>query len=268
MNDGYLKKSLPIVTILTYIIMITLNALASILPINGRDTGQISDFYENLFAPAGITFTIWGLIYLLLLGYSIYQFNIYRTKVEKNKKLLTMISLVFTLSSVANSFWILAWHYDFILISLILMFIILAALIAINIRIRNERFSLIQKLFIRLPFTVYLGWITVATVANVTTYLVSINWDGFGLAEYLWADMIILIAAIIGFMATLYYRSIAYGLVIIWAYAGIAIKHISEAGFNGEYLSIIITVFVSIILIIAAEVIVIQMKLKDKKLKE
>lgn len=265
MNNKLLNKTLPVITLLTYIIMITLNALASILPINGRDTGQISDFYANLFAPAGITFSIWGLIYLLLLGYSIYQFSIYRTKNDKMKNLLIMISFVFTINSIANSFWILAWHYDYILVSLILMLVILSTLIVINIRLRNEKLSFIQHIFIRLPFTVYLGWITVATVANVTTYLVSIGWNRFGIEEYLVTDIIIIVAALIGFIATIYYKSIAYALVIIWAYAGIALKHMSETGFNGEYISVIISVFVSMILIVAAGVIVIRIKLRSSK---
>lgn len=265
MNNKLLNKTLPVITLLTYIIMITLNALASILPINGRDTGQISDFYANLFAPAGITFSIWGLIYLLLLGYSIYQFSIYRTKNDNIKKLLIMISFVFTINSIANSFWILAWHYDNILLSLILMLVILSTLIVINIRLRNEKLSFIQHIFIRLPFTVYLGWITVATVANVTTYLVSIGWNRFGIAEYLVTDVIIIVAALIGFVATIYYKSIAYALVIIWAYAGIALKHMSETGFNGEYISVIISVFVSMVLIVAAGVIVVQIKMRSSK---
>lgn len=262
-----MKKSIPIITLITYLIMITLNALANILPINGRNTGEISDFYENLFAPAGITFSIWGLIYILLLGYSIYQLSYYTSKNEDNKKLILFISWIFSISSIANSFWILAWHFDLIFISLVLMIIILVSLILINLKLRKKQLTLMQQLLIRLPFNVYLGWITVAAVANVTTFLVSIEWNQFGIAEYIWTDVIILIAAIIGFIAALFYRSMAYGLVIIWAYVGIAIKHLSPTGYNGEYMSVLVTVFVSIILLIAAQVILVQMKIKNKKIK-
>jgi hypothetical protein len=124
--------------------------------------------------------------------------------------------------------------------------------------------SLLQKILIRLPFSIYFGWITVATVANVVTFLVSVSWDRFGIAEYLWADIIILVAALIGAAAIIFYKDIAYGLVIIWAYIGIALKHLSPEGFDGEYLSVIITVFVSIILLIAAQVLLVQIFLKEK----
>lgn len=266
MKNSKFKQAIPIITILTYIVMVTLNALANILPINGRNTGEISDFYADLFAPAGLTFSIWGLIYILLLGYSIYQLTYYTTSDENTKKLLYKVNIAFIISSIANSFWILAWHYDFILASLLLMVVILLCLIAINLRLRKFKFTLVQKLLIQLPFNIYFGWITVAAVANVVTFLVSINWDAFGIAEYVWADIIILVAALIGFIATLFYKSIPYNLVIIWAYTGILIKHISSTGFNGQYFSVIVSVIVSIILLIAGDVLLVQMKLKRNKL--
>jgi hypothetical protein len=243
-----LTKSIPLIAIITYIIMVILNALANILPINGRNTGEISDFYADLFAPAGLTFSIWGLIYILILGYSIYQLTYYTTENEANKKLFHKINIPFIISSLANSLWILAWHYDFILGSVVLMIVILVSLIFINLRLRKTKLTLIQNLLIRLPFSVYFGWITVASVANIITLLVSINWNRFGIDEYIWADIIILVAGLIGFIATLYYKNIPYNLVIIWAYTGILIKHLSPTSFNGEYLSIIISVIVSIIL--------------------
>lgn len=232
---------------ITFIAMITINALANILPINNRTTGEISDAYGNLFAPTGYTFSIWGLIYLLLGGYTLYQLGFFHKKGNyKINRLLNEIGIYFSISSVANFFWILAWHYDLIGLSLILMIIILACLIFINTRLKQEELTSREKLFIRIPFSIYFGWITVATIANITTWLVSINWNGFGISDTIWTIIILIIGAMIGIGTILINRDIPYGLVIIWAYVGIVIKHISKDGFAGQYPAIISTLAICI----------------------
>jgi len=158
---------IKIFTALAYVVMIAANALANILPINNRTTGAVSDSYPNLFAPAGLTFSIWGLIYLLLAGYVVYQF----TKRAANKEsLLGKINPLFIATSLANFLWIFAWHYDYIGFSVILMLILLFLLIKIADILRREKFSAWEKLFIMAPFSVYFGWITVATIANITVF--------------------------------------------------------------------------------------------------
>lgn len=247
------NSKVPLVVFITYFVMILVNALANILPINGRGTGDISDSYENLFAPAPLTFSIWGLIYILLFAYVIYQLTYYKESEVDNKDIFRKIGLFFSISSITNALWIFAWHYDKILISLVLMIVILANLIIINIFLRKKEFNMRQQVLIRLPFTIYLGWITVATIANITTYLVGIGWNQFGIPEYIWTIVIILTGATIGISAMFFYNSIAYGFVIIWAYVGIAIKHLSDSGFNGEYMSVIVGVFIAIALLVAGE---------------
>lgn len=249
-----------IVVLVTYVVMVTVNALANILPINGIGTGEISDSYANLFAPAGITFAIWGVIYILLFGHSIYQL-IYREVLFHNEG-YKWLGFWFILSSIVNTVWIFTWHYEVIWLSLLLMIIILVSLIMINRRLRNIQVSKKEVLFIKIPFAVYFGWITVASIANVVTFLVSISWNMFGLSEVFWTVTMILIGAIVGFIATLYYKSFSYGLVIIWAYLGIAIKHTSESFFAGEYPSVIITVGISIGLIVVGQIIMLRKKRK------
>lgn len=254
------KLLASMVVLITYILMVTVNALANILPINGIGTGEISDSYANLFAPAGITFAIWGVIYILLLGHSLYQ--LIRRESLFKKEEYKRIGFWFAFSSIINTIWIFTWHYEIIWLSLILMLLILISLIIINMRLRNVQSTVIESIFIKIPFAVYFGWITVATIANVVTWLVSIEWDGFGISEVLWTDMIILIGALIGFAAILYYKSFSYGLVIIWAYIGIAIKHLSGDFFDGEYPSVIVAVIISILLIIVAQIIMLRIKLR------
>jgi len=242
--------------------MVTVNALANILPINGIGTGEVSDSYANIFAPAGITFAVWGLIYILLFGHSLYQL-VNRESLFKNED-YKWIGFWFAFSSIINTVWIFTWHYEIIWLSLILMILILVSLIRINMTLRNVHSSKKEILFIKIPFTVYFGWITVATIANVTTFLVSINWNMFGISEVFWADTMILIGAIIGFIAILYYKSLSYGFVIIWAYLGIGIKHISSEFFDGKYPSVIFAVILSILLIILGQIFMLRVKSKKR----
>lgn len=253
---------LSLTVVLTYVLMVTVNALANILPINGRGTGDISDSYANLFAPAGLTFSIWGLIYTLLLAHSVYQL-INREALFANEA-YKKIGLWFSLSSIINTIWIFTWHYEVIWLSLILMILLLVLLIKINMILRNVQVSKTEVFFIKIPFAVYFGWITVATIANVTTFLVSIQWNRFGLSEVVWTDTMVIIGAFIGFLAVLYYRSFSYGLVIIWAYLGILIKHVSSDFFNGEHPSVITAVIVSIILIISGQVLMLKSRAKRR----
>lgn len=231
-----------IFALLAYIAMIVVNFLATSLPINNRGTGEISDAYSNLFAPAGITFSIWGLIYLLLAIYVIYQFK------SKNDSLLKKINILFIITSIANILWIFAWHYDYIGLSLALMLVLLIGLIKIADTLRSNELTAEEKKFIGIPFSVYFGWITVATIANVTVFLVSINWGGFGIAEFIWTSIILLIGATIGILRMNKDKSVAYGLVLVWAYLGILLKHLSNDGFAGQYTVVITTVIICLAL--------------------
>lgn len=232
-----------------FIAMVVVNFLANRLPINDRTTGMISEEYSNLFAPAGFTFSIWGLIYLLLACYVFYQF-IPSSKKERqeNEVLLKKINILFIATSIANISWIFAWHYDFIVLSVLIMAVLLISLIKIANIIRVKKMTTLEKIFISTPFSVYFGWITVATIANITVFLVSIGWTGFGLADFIWTIIILMAGALIGILRMNKDKSIAYGLVLIWAYFGIMFKHLSTEGFGGQYPSIIGTVFACLIL--------------------
>ncbi|MFT4309414.1 MAG: tryptophan-rich sensory protein [Candidatus Woesearchaeota archaeon] len=240
-----------IIVLLAFIAMVTANVLANALPINNITTGQVSDSYPDLFAPAGITFSIWGVIYLLLFGYALYQLGVIG-RISKNKKTMDIIAVFFVVSSIANILWILSWHYDIILASLFFMLVILYSLIRIALLLSTGKNDGMEYYFLELPFMVYFGWITIATIANVTAYLVSIGWDGFGISEQVWTVIVLIVGATIGLTTMFRIRSIAYGMVLIWAYTGIVLKHASEAGFGGEYPLIIITASLSIIIFIIA----------------
>jgi hypothetical protein len=241
------NRLIRIFTGVAYVTMVAVNFMANGLPINNRSTGEISDAYPNLFAPAGPAFSIWGLIYLLLGGYVLYQFV---KKDEKTEALLQKINPLFIATSLANISWIFAWHYDYIGLSVLIMAALLFFLIKIADMLRAEQFTTLEKLFIRAPFSVYFGWITVAAIANITVFLVSIDWNGFGIADFVWTSIILIIGALIGILRMRHDKNSAYGLVLIWAYSWILFKHLSFGGFDGQYPSIIATVIISLILFV------------------
>ncbi|MFZ1812516.1 MAG: hypothetical protein WAU02_03300 [Candidatus Saccharimonadales bacterium] len=220
-----------------------LNGLAgSSTVLGGVDTAAVSDSFPNLFAPSGVTFAIWGVIYTLIVGFILYTFGIGRpVKSAMTSVQLNTVMQLLTYNLVLNGIWILVWQYKIIWLSVVLMIGILFTLIRILDVLRRVEVRGLEYALVRLPFSVYFGWITVATVANVTTWLISIKWDGAGIREGVWIVAVLMIAAAIGIITALRNRDWAYLAVFVWAYAGILLKHLSPHGFAGMYPSTIIT---------------------------
>lgn len=240
---------IKILVTLAYGAVITVNYLANALPIGGVTTGQASDSFPNLFTPAGLTFSIWGLIYTLLLVYVLYNWGLFGKKPSKKKqKMLNKVGVLFILNAIANCCWIFAWHYGQIALSLVIMLVLLVTLILIADIIRKEKFKRVDYFSLKLPFSIYFGWITVATIANVSVLLVSIGWDGWGISEQIWTIAVLLVGATIGIWRGLKDKNIAYLAVFIWAYGGIILKHSSESGYANAYPAIIATLILCVML--------------------
>jgi len=254
MNKLFLKFG----ALLGYIIMVVVNYLAVSLPLAGRDTGAISDNYPNLFAPAGYAFSIWGLIYTLLGIYVIYQLA------RKDDVLVARVNRVFIVNALLNAAWLFAWHYDVIWLSVIIMLAMLVTLIRIADITRAGAKTTKERWLVRLPFSVYFGWITVATIANITVLLVSWGWKGFGLSEVFWTVVVLLVGAVIGSWRLLRDRAIAYGLVLVWAYGAILSKHLSASSFDGKYPAVIWTVG-ACLLVFVIVLVMIGLKVKGRK---
>jgi len=169
------QSSLRWFNLLTFLLVIAVNALANILPINGITTGEVSDAYPNLFAPAPITFSIWGLIYLLLALFILFQIGVFGKQSGQEAASVKRIGMWFGVSSLVNTAWIFCWHYQIISATLVLMLLLVTALITIYQRIVSEALTQKEKLFVKLPFSIYFGWVTVAAIANVTTWNESIR---------------------------------------------------------------------------------------------
>ena len=209
--------------IVSFIFTVIVNSLAgSTTIIGGKNTAQISDSNPTLITPAGYVFSIWGIIYILLGIFVVFQ----ALPSEKGKDYQKRIGFLFILSSLVNIVWLFLWQNELLGFSVVLMFLLLASLVTIYIRLEigKSLVSLRERLTVHLPFSVYLGWITIASIANVATTLVSVNWNGFGIAPETWATLIIIIALLIALLVIATRKDLAYGLVIIWALVGIAVK--------------------------------------------
>jgi hypothetical protein len=244
------NKQLAIFNLLGFILTIVLNGLANALPINGKTTGELSDAYPNLFVPAGFTFSIWAVIYLALLAFIVYQLKQAFSKQSENNGFIGQIGIFFVLSCIANASWIVAWHYQYILLSFFIMLCILFTLLQIYQRLQIGLVSVssAEKWLVHVPFSIYLGWITVATIANVTTLLVDARWNGFGIEPEIWTVLVIVVGGLIGSRVVEDRKDFAYGLVIVWAYYGIISKRMSID--SDLYQTIIITAISSIILVV------------------
>lgn len=204
--------TLKIVNIAAFMIMVLMNYLANALPLGGKTTGELSAQYPNLFVPAGITFSIWGVIYLLLLAFVLLQFR------AENRAMINAIGLFFAASCILNALWIIAWHYEYLAFSIVLMLLLLSTLVIINYRLTTS-----DSAVARAAFGIYLGWICIATIANITTLLVAVNWQGWGISEEVWTVIMVLAGALITALIIRNYRNPFTGLAVIWALTGIII---------------------------------------------
>lgn len=212
----------PIAVIVATVATIVVNYLANALPINGLQTGEISDRFDVFFVPAGYVFSIWGLIYLGLIGYSIYQ----ALPAQRSAPRLRAIGPLYLLTALANIGWIFLWHYEQFLLTVPVMLVLLGTLIVLYTRLAEYTpQSQAERWLVRVPFSIYLGWITVATVANVTSVLDYLNWGGWGIAPVVWFGLILAVATAIGAAFAWLRQDVAYVAVLVWAFVGIAVKH-------------------------------------------
>jgi hypothetical protein len=211
------------VNVLAVIGTIGVNGLANALPLNGLTTGEISDRFQVYFVPAGYVFSIWGLIYLALVAFAVYQ----ALPAQRENPRLRRIGYLFALSCLANVAWLFLWHYEIFPLTLVAMLAILLLLIAIYVRLNIGRAPVptTERWLVHVPFSIYLGWITVATIANVTSLLDYLNWSGWGISPEAWTVIMLIAGVGIASAVSLTRGDVAYMLVIVWAFAGIAVKH-------------------------------------------
>lgn len=245
-----MKKILQIGNGIAFVSVVFINYLSNTGLLNNTTIGEISKDVNSLFTPAGYAFSIWGLIYLLLLGFAIYQGRSLFVKV-RNDDFVLETGPWFILSCIFNCAWIFSWIYEYTGLSCIFIFLLLFSLLKIvwknKMELWDAPFPVI--LFLWWPFVIYSGWVTVASIANVSSYLVKIEWNGFGISPEIWTLIMIIIATAINLIITWKRNMREFGMVGAWALIAIGVAN------NGDNLLIAYTAFTTAaILIISSSI--------------
>ena len=221
-----MKKVLQVANGLALGSTIFINYLSNTGLLNNTTIGAVSNDYKSVFTPAGYTFAIWGLIYLMLISFAIYQGRSLWVKVTDDS-FVEKIGIWFILSCLFNSLWVFAWIYEYTGLSCILIFLLLYAILRIvvnlNMEHNYERFPVMA--FVWWPFAIYAGWVSVASIANVSSYLVKVDWDAFGLSDNTWTIIMICIAVILNLYVMWKRNMREFALVGAWALVGIGVAN-------------------------------------------
>lgn len=245
MNQYHLSLSF---TGLLFIGMLVMNTLANSLPLNGQTTGGVSYQYPNLFQPAGLTFSIWGVIYLLLGALVVSQFMSWKTDVTTLDYPITTILWLFSITSLFNIGWLVLWHYDQIALSTVVMVLLLATLLVILYLAKDA------PLLLRASFSVYAGWISIATVANFTILFVKLGAEPFTEKAVVYTIIMLIISALLGIFYMVNKKNIFYGAVFVWAYVGIFIRFLKQEGLPQSFPALMYT-SLTLLIVLAGSVI-------------
>lgn len=231
-----MTKVLPlrIIALASFGFVLVMNAVATALPLGGLSVGEVSDKYDTLFAPIDFTFGIWGLIYL---GLTVYTF----TQLTTDNPVIQAITPWFIAANLLNGTWIIAWRLELLGLSALILALLLFCLYKINKVTTAKRYDLASTITTRIPFAIYFGWVTVATIANISSFLVQLGFkDGYILDAETWTLVILVVATLIGTATALVNSSPSYSLVLVWAFFGIYSRHISEFEYNQQFPNIIL----------------------------
>lgn len=268
MTSDKIKSYLQAGNVFIAFFTVIINILANALPLNGKYTGDIADNIPNLFVPSGLTFAIWGVIYVLLILFALYQARDLFSAKKIEMPFLHKISFWFILAGIGNIVWIFLWHYEQVVLSLFPMLLLFISLLSmyLHLDIGKNKVSLKEKIAVHTMVSVYLGWITVATIANVTAVLVTLGWDIARDTQILLTLAVSIVATIIGLLVLIQRKDISYTLVIIWALLGIAIKRMQSDPIFGLRTEIAYTALAGIFVLAIVLVATILWHSKEKKI--
>lgn len=224
-----MKKTFQISNGIALVSTIIINYLSNTGKVNNATIGDVSKEFNSLFTPAGYAFSIWGFIYLLLIGFAVYQGRSLFVKV-KNDDFILKTGWWFVISCIFNSAWVFAWLYGYTGLSCVFIFLLLISLLKIVYANAMELWgaSLPTIAFLWWPFVFYSGWVTVASIANVSSFLIKAEWDGFGVTPVIWTIIMIGVATSINLIVTWKRNMREFALVGAWALIAIAIANQSE----------------------------------------
>lgn len=237
----------PVISLLGYIAVLVVNYLANSLPLNNQRTGDITDAYIVPFQPAGWVFdTIWPTIYLLLGIYIVYAF----LPAGRRHSLIDAIGPILLVANIANISWLFAWHWERLLLALVILVILSASLATIYLRIRNARreaesMSALQQALLVVPFSVYLGWACIATLANVQILMSEWEWNGLEA----WTVVFLVIGIALAATMVLRWKDVAFPLVFAYAYTGIANRQWGEDTYVGRMAVVMAVIAVALAIV-------------------
>jgi hypothetical protein len=219
------SKRLVFANVVGLALVLAVNYLSNALPLNGKTPAQLSDQYPNLFTPAGLTFSIWGVIYTWLLVWAGFQIAAIpnRSVAERVEPTLQRIGWLFAATCAFNIAWLLAWHWEQVGLSVAVMVALLATLLRINERLHAAPTTRFERWAVQIPFGIYQGWITVALIANIAAFLVAGGWSGGGAAP-IWAMAMAIVGAALAVWALIRQNNVGHALAVAWALVGIFSK--------------------------------------------
>lgn len=235
-----MTRLFQLLNMVALVVTIGINYLSNTGIFNNETMATISAKYQNLFTPAGYAFSIWGLIYIGLLGFVIY-FGPFIKNTDDKEKIILNVGWWFIVSCVANSLWVFTWLYEYTFLTIPIMVLLFISLLKIigNNRGLIESKNFRTAIFLRVPFYIYSGWISVALIADVAAYLKKIQWSGFGISETSWTVLMFAVAAIIHLYMVWKINMTAFALVAVWALIAIAVAN--KDSNHMVYISAIIT---------------------------
>lgn len=249
-------RILVVFNALAFLAVLIVNYLANALPLNGKNTGELSDQCPNLFTPAGLTFSIWGIIYgwlAVLIGFQIGA--LFRPKLATRvEPIVDKIGWLFFATCILNVSWIFAWHWEYLALSVVIMTGFLVTLLRLNenIGVGDSKVNNLEKWLSHFPLGIYQGWITVAIIANVTAHLVTSGWRGGGLGEPAWAILMIVIGSAAAIFMLFRQNNIGHGLAVSWALLGIYLKRSESQDIGSPTVGLIAMIAMVILIVITA----------------
>lgn len=221
-----MTRLFQLLNMVALVVTIGINYLSNTGIFNNETMATVSAKYQNLFTPAGYAFSIWGLIYLVLLGFVIY-YSPFTKNTNVKEKIILNVGWWFIVSCVANTLWIFTWLYEYTFLTIPIMVLLFISLLKIigNNRDLIECKDFRTTIFLRLPFYIYSGWISVALIADIAAYLKKIQWSGFGISETIWTILMFAVAIMIHLYMVWKLNMTSFALVAVWALVAIAVAN-------------------------------------------
>ncbi|HXX78719.1 MAG TPA: tryptophan-rich sensory protein [Ktedonobacteraceae bacterium] len=211
-----------ITIVIATVITIVVNLFSSF--ITGKSVAAISDRFPVPVTPAGWAFSVWGIIYVGLIAYAIYQV----LPAQRTNPRLRRIGYLYLLGCAANVAWLFLWVNELITLSLVAIVVLLLSLITLYLRADMNRTNIdrVERWCVNIPFGIYMGWITVATIVNVTVVLYHLGWNGLDISPEIWTAILLVVGTVIALAVGITRVDIAYMATVVWAYSAILVKNI------------------------------------------